>query len=58
MDPLCAMSETFRGGGSGGGTGSLAFGIDIGPGIVAGDETELYGCDLLAGRNREEKVES
>jgi hypothetical protein len=39
--PLSAMSARCRGGGSGGGTGSLEFGIDKGLGIVAGDETEL-----------------
>ena len=39
--PLSAMSTKCRGGGSGGGTGSRAFGIDIGPGIGAGEEVEL-----------------
>ena len=41
------MSTRCRGGGSGGGTGSLAFGIDIGPEAVEGEEAELKELDLL-----------
>jgi hypothetical protein len=53
-----AMSARCLGGGSGGGTGSLAFGIDIGMEEVAGDEAEVYELDLLDVRNRSGGLES
>jgi hypothetical protein len=52
------MSARCRGGGSGGGTASLAFGIDIGPGTVEGEEVELYELDLLEFRYRSAGFES
>jgi hypothetical protein len=52
------MSARCLGGGSGGGTGSLAFGIDIGMEEVAGDEAEVYELDLLDVRNRSGGLES
>ena len=45
--PLFPPSPTCRGGGRGGGTGSLAFGIDIGLGAVDGEDAELNELDLL-----------
>jgi hypothetical protein len=53
--PPSAMSARYFGGGSGGGTGSLAFGIDIGPEEVEGDEIEVV---LLGPRNRSDGFES
>ena len=55
--PPSAISAMCRGGGSGGGTGSLAFGIDIGPG-AEGEDAEVYELDLLEFRNRSEGLES
>jgi hypothetical protein len=52
------MSARCRGGGSGGGTGSLEFGIDTGPDAVEGEEAELYELDLLEFLNRSEEFES
>ena len=48
------MSARCRGGGSGGGTGSLELGIDIGIENVEGDEVELNELDKLDVRNRSE----
>lgn len=45
------MSFKYFGGGRGGGTGSLEFGIDIGIAEVEGEEAELYELDLLLDRN-------
>jgi len=45
--PPSAISSKCFGGGRGGGTGSLEFGIDIGIADVAGEEAELYELDLL-----------
>jgi hypothetical protein len=56
--PPAAMSARCRGGGSGGGTGSLAFGIDIGLGAVEGEDAELYELDLLEFRYRSEGLGS
>jgi ABC-type phosphate transport system substrate-binding protein len=52
------MSARYRGGGSGGGTGSLECGIDIGMEDVGGDEVELYELDEGEVRNRSEGFES
>jgi hypothetical protein len=52
------MSARCFGGGSGGGTGSRAFGIDIGPEAADGDKMELVELDLLGCRNRSEGFES
>lgn len=48
------MSSRCRGGGSGGGTGSREFGIDIGMENVDGEEVELCELDELEVRNRSE----
>lgn len=56
--PPSANSAICRGGGSGGGTGSLAFGIAIGPEEVAGEEEELYELDMLEDLKRSEGCES
>ena len=58
--PLFASSTSARcrGGGRGGGTGSLAFGIDIGPDEVEGEDVVLYELDLLQFRYRFEGFES
>jgi hypothetical protein len=48
------MSARCRGGGSGGGTGSREFGIDIGMEKVDGEEVELCELDELEVRNRSE----
>jgi hypothetical protein len=55
--PPSAMSVRCHGGGSGGGTESLAFGIDIGREEVVG-EVEFCGLDLLHVRNRSEWFET
>ena len=52
------MSVRYLGGGSGGGTGSLAFGIDIAWGGSGGDGIELYEFDLLDIRILSEGFES
>jgi hypothetical protein len=56
--PPSAISARCRGGGSGGGIGSLAFGIDIGPGAAEGEDAELYELDLLEFRYRSARFES
>jgi hypothetical protein len=48
--PPDAISSKCFGGGRGGGTGSLEFGIDIGIADVAGEDVELYELDLLEDR--------
>jgi hypothetical protein len=52
------MSARCRGGGSGGGTGSLECGIDIGIEDVEGEDVELYELDEREVRNRSEGLES
>jgi len=52
------MSAMYRGGGSGGGTGSCECGIDIGIEDVEGEEVELYELDELEVRNRSEGLGS
>jgi hypothetical protein len=52
------MSARYGGGGSGGGTGSLAFGIDIAIEAVGGEALELYEFDLDGIRNLWEWFES
>jgi hypothetical protein len=56
--PPPAMSAIDLGGGSGGGTGSRACGIDIGMEEVEGEEVELYKLDELEVRNRSEGLGS
>jgi hypothetical protein len=56
--PPASMSARCLGGGSGGGTGSLIFGMGTGTEGEDGDEKVQFSVDRLENRNRSDEIES